>query len=342
MVSDVPLGVMLSGGLDSSLIAALMAERSNRPVQTFSIGFAEDGDANELPDARRVAEQIGTDHHELLTSAADHPGLLDEALWHLEEPIADVSCLGFLLLSRLAREDVTVALSGQGADELLGGYRKHEIASLAAVARRRTAAAPAASVHGWPTLGAQRLDVRARDGRPDDRRSGRPAPGDEPCPAAARAGGAPPGAVPSARSRRGDRRRRSGAHGACLAQPARRDAAPRHTPRARGQHAPLLRQDVDGGVARGPGAVHGSRRGRVLLAPAGLAPRLAPPPQGAPSPRKPRPRRRRDHRQAEARVLPLRARRLARGPPGGAGPRDAARRPYARARPVRRPMHSHA
>ena len=135
MVSDVPLGVMLSGGLDSSLIATLMAERSSRPVQTFSIGFAEDGDANELPDARRVAEQIGADHHELLTSAADHPGLLDEALWHLEEPIADVSCLGFILLSRLAREDVTVALSGQGADELLGGYRKHEIASLAAAAR---------------------------------------------------------------------------------------------------------------------------------------------------------------------------------------------------------------
>ena len=135
MVSDVPLGVMLSGGLDSSLIATLMAERSTRPVQTFSIGFAEDGDANELADARRVAEQIGADHHEFLTSAADHPGLLDEALWHLEEPIADVSCLGFILLSRLARQDVTVALSGQGADELLGGYRKHEIASLASAAR---------------------------------------------------------------------------------------------------------------------------------------------------------------------------------------------------------------
>jgi asparagine synthase (glutamine-hydrolysing) len=135
MVADVPLGVMLSGGLDSSLIATLMAERSTRPVQTFSIGFAEDGDANELDDARRVARQIGADHHELLTSATEHPGLLDEALWHLEEPIADVSCLGFLLLSRLARQNVTVALSGQGADELLGGYRKHEIASLASAAR---------------------------------------------------------------------------------------------------------------------------------------------------------------------------------------------------------------
>jgi len=148
MISDVPLGVMLSGGLDSSLITALMAEQSSRPVQTFSIGFAED-EVSELGDAEQVARRFGTDHHALLTSAADHVGLLDEALWHLEGPIADVSCLGFILLSRLAREHVTVALSGQGADELLGGYRKHEIAAMAAMvqryvpapARRLTAAA---------------------------------------------------------------------------------------------------------------------------------------------------------------------------------------------------------
>ena len=133
MIADVPLGVMLSGGLDSSLIAALMAERSDRPIRTFSIGFAEDGEANELGDARAVAKRLGADHHELLTSATDHPDLLDEALWHLEEPIADVSFLGFALVSRLAREHVTVALSGQGADELLGGYRKHQIAAAAAI-----------------------------------------------------------------------------------------------------------------------------------------------------------------------------------------------------------------
>ncbi|MGI9098440.1 MAG: asparagine synthase (glutamine-hydrolyzing) [Solirubrobacteraceae bacterium] len=135
MISEVPLGVMLSGGLDSSLITALMAEHSTRPVQTFSIGFAEDPD-DELDDAAEVARRFGTEHHALRTSAAEHAGLLDEAIWHLEEPIADVSCLGFILLSRLARENVTVALSGQGADELLGGYRKHEIAALAAAVHR--------------------------------------------------------------------------------------------------------------------------------------------------------------------------------------------------------------
>jgi asparagine synthase (glutamine-hydrolysing) len=136
MVSDVPLGVMLSGGLDSSLITALMAEASSRPVKTFSIGFAEEADANELADARAVAQRLGTDHHELTTSAIDHPDLLEETLWHLEEPIADVSAIGMLLLSRLARQSVTVALSGQGADELLAGYRKHDVAFAASLLSR--------------------------------------------------------------------------------------------------------------------------------------------------------------------------------------------------------------
>ncbi len=131
MVSDVPIGVMLSGGLDSSLVTALMSEVSSGPVKTFSVGFTEDAEANELADARRVARRFGTDHYELLTSAMEHPSLLEDALWHLEEPITDLSFLGFLLLSRLAREHVTVALCGQAADELLGGYPKHAVAYVA-------------------------------------------------------------------------------------------------------------------------------------------------------------------------------------------------------------------
>jgi asparagine synthase (glutamine-hydrolysing) len=136
MVSDVPLGVMLSGGLDSSLICALMAEASTRPVETFSIGFEEEPQANELADAAVVSKAFGTNHHPLTTSGVDDPDLLDDALWHMEEPTADVSPLGFLLLSRLTRESVTVALSGQGADELLGGYRKHQVAAAASVLAR--------------------------------------------------------------------------------------------------------------------------------------------------------------------------------------------------------------
>ncbi len=130
LMSDVPLGAMLSGGLDSSLIVALMAKQMSQPVKTFSVGFAEAGAENELADARRVARYFGTDHHELELSFVDDTVDLAELVWHLDEPLADLSALGFLALCELASRHVKVALSGQGADELLGGYRKHQAASL--------------------------------------------------------------------------------------------------------------------------------------------------------------------------------------------------------------------
>jgi asparagine synthase (glutamine-hydrolysing) len=100
-------------------------------VKTFSVGFREDGDTNELADARFVAQLFGADHHELELSADDDDVDLSGLIWHLDEPVADLSALGFLALSRLASEHVTVALAGQGADELLGGYLKHRAAALA-------------------------------------------------------------------------------------------------------------------------------------------------------------------------------------------------------------------
>jgi asparagine synthase (glutamine-hydrolysing) len=130
LMSDVPLGVMLSGGLDSSLIVALMARNMSEPVKTFSVGFREDERGNELADARRVASAFGAEHHELELSFRDQSLDLETLLWHLDEPIADLSTLGFLALSQLAAEHVTVALSGQGADELFGGYRKHRAAAI--------------------------------------------------------------------------------------------------------------------------------------------------------------------------------------------------------------------
>jgi asparagine synthase (glutamine-hydrolysing) len=129
LMSDVPLGAMLSGGLDSSLIVALMARMMDRPVQTFAVGFA--GADSELPDARRVAAFCGAEHHELEVSLSSDPDTMSRLAWHLDEPLADLSSLGFLALSELASQHVTVALSGQGADELFGGYRKHRVASLA-------------------------------------------------------------------------------------------------------------------------------------------------------------------------------------------------------------------
>ena len=131
LMSDVPLGAMLSGGLDSSLIVALMARHTNEPGQDVRGRLPRRGRGQR---ARRRApgrQLFGTDHHELELGLDEAPVDLAELIWHLDEPLADLSALGFLALCELASRHVTVALSGQGADELLGGYRKHRAAALA-------------------------------------------------------------------------------------------------------------------------------------------------------------------------------------------------------------------
>ena len=120
LVSDVPVGVLLSGGVDSALLAALAAEESSEPLRTFSIGFAERS-FDELEDARRVASRYGTKHRELVLrpdAALLLPALADA----FDEPFADSSALPTYLVSELAASDVKVALSGEGGDELFGGY----------------------------------------------------------------------------------------------------------------------------------------------------------------------------------------------------------------------------
>jgi asparagine synthase (glutamine-hydrolysing) len=166
LMSDVPLGAMLSGGLDSSLIVGLMARSMSEPVKTFSVGFREDP-ANELADARLVAEHFGADHTELELSFHDDTVSLEELVWHLDEPLADLSPLGFHALCRLAARDVTVALSGQGADELFGGYAKHRAAWAVAALRRvpRPAVAAAARI---AALGPEKLRRSARTARARD------------------------------------------------------------------------------------------------------------------------------------------------------------------------------
>jgi len=127
MVSDVPIGAFLSGGVDSSAVVALMAAHSQQPIKTYSIGF-EGGRAdqfyNELPYARRVAQMFGTDHHEIVVKP-DVAALLPKLLWHMDEPIADTAFITTYLVSEFARRDVTVILSGVGGDELFGGYRRY-------------------------------------------------------------------------------------------------------------------------------------------------------------------------------------------------------------------------
>jgi asparagine synthase (glutamine-hydrolysing) len=129
MVSDVPLGAFLSGGIDSSTIVAFMSEASRQPVNTFSIGF-DDGTYNELPYAREVAALFNTDHRERTVTPNLHE-LFDRLVVHLDEPFADVSLFPTFLVSQLAREHVTVALSGDGGDELFGGYDAYQAEELA-------------------------------------------------------------------------------------------------------------------------------------------------------------------------------------------------------------------
>lgn len=123
LMADVPLGAMLSGGLDSSFVVALMAGRTSGAVKTFSVGFAGAPD-NELEAARGVARTYATDHHELELSLSD-PIDLEALVWSLDEPLADLSTIGFEALCGLAANDVKVALTGQGADELLAGYGRY-------------------------------------------------------------------------------------------------------------------------------------------------------------------------------------------------------------------------
>ena len=172
MITDVPLGVMLSGGLDSSLITALMAERSSGPVETFSIAFAEDAGSNELGDARRVAQRLGTNHHEITTSANDHPGPARRGA------LAPGGARRGHLQPRLP---AALAARAQGRDRRALGPRRRRAARRLPQARdrgaRRQAAAAAASARArrrrrGPVPGPQ-LHLRARGARADGRRSGR-------------------------------------------------------------------------------------------------------------------------------------------------------------------------
>lgn len=123
LVADVPIGALLSGGVDSSAVVGVMASLLDRPVETFTIGFEDSAGFDERPYARAVAERFKTNHHEFVV-APDAAGLLERLVWHHDQPFGDSSAIPTFLLCELARAHVPVALGGDGGDELFGGYER--------------------------------------------------------------------------------------------------------------------------------------------------------------------------------------------------------------------------
>jgi asparagine synthase (glutamine-hydrolysing) len=130
LVADVPVGVFLSGGVDSSSVAALASPSINGPLRTFSVGFDGPDARSELPAARLVARSLGSEHHELRMDPGVVAADLDRILDDLDTPLADPTAIPTWYMSKLARETVTVALSGEGADEVFGGYERQRYDAL--------------------------------------------------------------------------------------------------------------------------------------------------------------------------------------------------------------------
>jgi asparagine synthase (glutamine-hydrolysing) len=135
LMSDVPVGLFLSGGVDSTALAALMAPMVREPIRTFAVGFDEPG-ASELPFARAVAGHLGTIHHEVTVSRDEYFRALPELIWHEDEPLAFPASVPLYFVSRLAAQHVKVVLTGEGSDELFSGYNRYRIAAWNAIAER--------------------------------------------------------------------------------------------------------------------------------------------------------------------------------------------------------------
>ncbi len=158
LMADVPLGVFLSGGIDSSAITAMMSEMTPEPIKTFSVGFAE-REANELEYARMVARAFKTDHHEVIVSPSDYFAALPKLIWHEDEPLGHLASVPLYFVSELAARHVKVTLTGEGSDELLAGYHRYwkTVYNLSIGAR----------YHGWTPAPLRRAVREGIDRLPD-------------------------------------------------------------------------------------------------------------------------------------------------------------------------------
>jgi asparagine synthase (glutamine-hydrolysing) len=160
LVSDVPLGLFLSGGVDSSYVLAQMVASGAHQVQTFAIGFPDD-QYDERKHARRIAEYVGSQHHEAVVEPTDLVELLPSLVQHYGEPFADASAIPTFYVARWARRRITVALTGEGGDELFGGYYRHQAARLAAQADRMPALARRTAGRSARRLGSELAHPRS-------------------------------------------------------------------------------------------------------------------------------------------------------------------------------------
>src|SRR5262249_27323935 len=124
LMADVPLGLFLSGGIDSSAIAAVMSKMTPDRIKTFSVAFTE-RDANELEYARMVSRAFDTEHHEIIVSPADYFAVLPKLIWHEDEPLGHLASAPLYFVSELAARHVKVVLTGEGSDELMAGYYRY-------------------------------------------------------------------------------------------------------------------------------------------------------------------------------------------------------------------------
>ena len=125
MIADVPVGVLLSGGVDSTGVLSLAVDETDKKISTFTVGFSGKDFADERPFARLAAERFGTEHYEMTITAADFAAFLPKYVWHMEEPVCEPPAIALYYVSKLARDHVTVLLSGEGGDEAFAGYSNY-------------------------------------------------------------------------------------------------------------------------------------------------------------------------------------------------------------------------